>query len=368
MTKLFFALLTTLFITNDAWCMKRPRNETPDEQASKKICSSEPSYQYVPAEILLPAFIDLFKKNGRTSFKVDSSRSFKKGISWAKTIQNNICNISLINKDFYRQVNLPHNIRSIVNNADPTGCRRGYLANIRPLPAVKNYIQQSEKLHININVLTHDQIKKLVEAGADANYCCYFANSKYCYSVLMHTRSDYDKTALLLELGADPNMSNGVQGPSPFQYALFTKDIALLKLFLAHKPRLRHVKAAVQTKNDEIITLVLQDKNIPITELNEALVTIIVETFNLSHAKLLLDAGADPNTALLKAFTKFTISLYDFGYHSIARLILDMIDLLCTYGAYDDTLYAAALAKNAPQQLIDSLEKGRRIMVEKKRK
>lgn len=350
MTKLLFTLLTTLFINNPLLCMKRPRTETSEEQTSKKICSLDPSKQYLPTDIIISTFIE----------------SFKTGVNNSKTIQNNIHNVSLVNKDFYHQVNLPHNIREIINNAGHRLCRV-FLANTLTLPAVKNYVQQSENLHTKINLLTHDQIKKLVCAGADVNYCCCLDVSKYSYPVLMHTRNDYDKTALLLELGADPDMSNGHENvPTPFQYALVTEDINLIKLFLAHKPRLKYLKTAVQTKNDEIITLILEDKNISIPELNEALETIIRKTFNLSHARLLLDAGADPTLALKSfSFRQDRILRFHKLLHILDRFTLDMIDLLCTYGAYNDVLYQDLRINRAPQQLIDSLEKGRRAFLEK---
>lgn len=364
MNKYVFTLIAIVTINNYALCMKRPRNEVSDEQPSKKICSFEqPSEQHLPTEILISAFINSFKiKNPYTPRNVD----------YPKKIQNNIHNASLVNKDFYRQVNLPRNIRSIINLADHAHPCRGFLVNRLTLPAAKSYVQQSEKLHTNINLLTHDKIRELVSAGADVNYCCCAKDSKYCYPVLMHTRGDYGKTTLLLELGADSNMTNGHPGiPSPFQYALSTENIDLLKLYLVHQPRLKHLCIAIETKNDEIIALILLDKNIPLAELNKALETVMLKTFNLSHAKLLLDAGADPTLALNTLIPSRSLSSthHDmvrwYHYHRLDSFTLDIIDLLCTYGAYDSFLHADALNNEAPQKFIESLEKGRRIVVEK---
>lgn len=189
MTKLFFVLLTTLFINNYALCMKRPRNETPEEQPSKKICSSEqPSGQYLPTEdILVPILIS----------------SFKMGIYNTFTAQNNIHNMSLINKSFHHHINLPCNIRKILNNlyyANPY-CHALFTYSLT-LPSVKKYLRKSIKLFNCIRCLTPDKIKKLVRAGADVNYFDYLD------SILSRTHGDYDKTTLLLELGADPHFRN----------------------------------------------------------------------------------------------------------------------------------------------------------------
>lgn len=350
-------ILLAIITSNYAFCMKRPLNETPDEQASKKICSFEqPAKQYLPTEILISAFIN----------------SFKIGANFPRTVQNSILNGILVNKDFYRQINLPHNMRRIINFAEYTCLCPGFLANRLTLPAAKNYVQQSENLHTHINLLTHDQIRTLVSTGADVNYCSYDEDSKYSYPLLMHTRDDYGKTTLLLELGADSNITNGRFGvPSPFEYAVSTENIDLLKLYLAHHPRLKYLCTAIETKNDEIIALILLDKNIPLRELNKALNIVMRKTFNLSHAKLLLDAGADPTTALntianIKSFShRHDPMIRCYNQHTLDGLTLDMIDLLCTYGAYDSFLHTDALDNNAPQKFIDSLEKGRRIVVEK---
>jgi hypothetical protein len=140
--------------------MKRPRNEVSEEQISKKICSSKPSDQYLPTDILISTFIN--------SFKINSPYSFQPGVNNSKTIQNNIHNVSLVNKDFYHQVNLPHNMRKIINNVNYVRLCRGFLANSLTLPAVKNYVQQNEALEtIILKTFNLSHAKMLLDAGAN---------------------------------------------------------------------------------------------------------------------------------------------------------------------------------------------------------
>ena len=180
--------------------------------------------------------------------------------------------MSLLNKAHHSHINNPNTIRSIINSI-PIGAYnsrgaliRGNIMSPIKMTGITNYILQSETLCENINKINIDTIKKLVYNGADVNYF-HTQGSEEIFPPIYKIDKNYEKTKLLLELGFDINFNCRLEGP--LARAIRKQNIDMIKLFITYKPHYKYLIEAIQTKNPEIIQLILQQEDIPLEKIKE---------------------------------------------------------------------------------------------------
>ncbi|HLC07615.1 MAG TPA: hypothetical protein VJJ26_05555 [Candidatus Babeliales bacterium] len=236
--------------------MKRPRTTAMITRSeSKKLCLPQSSDPFLPIEII------------EQNIRKEIVESFKFGNNTPKYMERTIKNIRAVNESWRTYFDEPNIIRTIISNASSIPCYRGLLAHSINLSSVKNYLNQSEELNCSIATIDRNKIKDLIKAGADINYCYQHAGKIVVFPILLMAQDDYDKTKLLLDLGADQNIACAL---TPLGFAMLINAIKFIQLFLEYHPRCKHVKEAIQTENLEIVQLILQQKDIPTEEIEIA--------------------------------------------------------------------------------------------------
>jgi hypothetical protein len=225
MNKTIISLL--LIFSNSIMCMKQQLSITPAPD--------------LPMEIMDLCCTDLYKS-------YDTPEKFHYG-----TIK-----MCLINKAFYSYTNNPITIRTIFNNAhiEPVYTRGTLVRLINIDDFAKSYIKQSEKLFDTIHTIDNDGIRHLVNTGADVNYADGLLRGVYDKCVIFKTQHNYEKTKLLLKLGADINTTSGTE--TPLKQAIRNQDIDMIKLLITYKPMVPCLKEAIKTKNPTILELILE--------------------------------------------------------------------------------------------------------------
>jgi hypothetical protein len=200
MNKIITVIVLTSIFPHHISCMKRPAPHL-EKQSVKKIKGDEKitSSPFLPIEILRSIVIDSLKDESLIP---------------PKSVQAKIQNICLISREFHQYISRPDIIRIIIGNASMYMSHlRGNFASHITTPAVQNYIEKSQALYNNINILTVEKMNLLIKEGADINYC-HFVFTKHNYTltnlyppILFKTQNDYVKSKLLLDLGANPTIS-----------------------------------------------------------------------------------------------------------------------------------------------------------------
>jgi len=175
--------------------------------------------------------------------------------------------------------------------------------------AVNGYEPDRIVDEMNKNTLLHllvratdveDELKLLIEAGADLNIKNLFGHTP------LGCATSPSAIKVLLDAGADPYLANN-KGEAPLHYAIYTKKNDLMEAFLNSNPS-RMTGLRIKTLHQDDTPL-----------------HIAAWTNNIKAAKLLIEAGANPNVLNLEYLTPL---------HCAAKANdPEMMDLLVKYGA-----------------------------------
>lgn len=273
--------------------------------------------------------------------------------------------ISLLNKEWYDYVNHPITTLNSINHlAKKSFLMNSIIAKEFLTPGSKNYIACSEKLFTT--TITAQEIKDLVTVGADLNYICSKGNQIYnifpIYLIACNRPIGTLQTAL--NLGVDINQRCRTSNWLPLEYAI-QKDLpTVVQLLLQYKPQQKHFHYAVTKRNIKIIDLLIQAGASP----DEGLSQLIHESNNffpqaehkkrIELLKYFLDKGANPTKNLLHLYEKTFDSIKI--QHLLEYDVPDELELLCSYGGYDEkALNSANIAKEKIDRMIELFEKNK---------
>lgn len=201
----------------------------------------------------------------------------------------------------------------------------------------------------------HDSARLLIAAGADVNQKIYSRwppaslenpDTLYPLSTLYGAAGanhDVVLTKLLLDAGADPN-----DGESLYHSL---ENPACARLLLEHGARIAESNAiyrAIDLEDDTALKLLLAHggapnepaRNPPLTDWGSPLGWAIYRRRPL-HAKVLLDAGADPSRATREGISLYRLAL-QFGLTEVAALLKTRTD---ASEISDDERFVAACAR-----------------------
>jgi hypothetical protein len=230
-------IIILLFITllpQSTHCMKRDRHR-PNNWHKRKVTTSpkktKVSQSIIQSEQELVLPIEIIEK-----ICIGLFRRYQNPLAVKATI-GQIC---AINKQFCACMYNPNFIRTILNNVAncPLFDWKASLANQIKTKPIQNYLLQSISLNLNIQSLDEDQIRESIRNGADINYCNSFVETgTLCEPILRKIENDYNKTKLLLELGANPYLTDrNDQFSSAFGRATKKGKSQLLELYISYYP------------------------------------------------------------------------------------------------------------------------------------
>lgn len=201
-----------------------------------------------------------------------------------KKIHDHIANMKGVSKKIKKYVESRPVTQAIINHLSHQK-HQDYLSEKIATAEMTNYFQKSNILHHKINYIGPRKIKALLEQGADINYF-----PRWKSPLLFKTLHNYNKTKLLLDHGANPNAI--YCGKTALQLMIEKNCFSMTKLLLTYNPDNKCLPVAAFYQNFRIINLVLQKKDIPASELNEALGVALQKKNNEETVKALVKAGA----------------------------------------------------------------------------
>lgn len=166
----------------------------------------------------------------------------------------------------------------------------------------------------------YDNVLKLLDTGASANAYTKDGDRAIFHAVKSGSR---EITKLLLERGADPNVSFEDATGSPLDFAAAGGDPEMVSLLISGKAKVNYKMRGAQTalhtacmqKESEqvaaIITILLQngaDAN-AVTHMGITPLMNAVEADNTSAVKILLQRGADPRIRNIKGKTALDLAV-----------------------------------------------------------
>jgi hypothetical protein len=256
--------------------------------------------------------------------------------------RNHIQKISVVNKNLYTLANSPHIIRDIISKLSHS-CDQYTVATTIATPGTKNYYEKTQLLH------------KRLQGG-------YRRKTKQQGGMLIPIfipviTADTKTISNLIDAGADINCM-ATTNQSSLQCAIKAENTELTELFLSYKPQNIHFADALNTENPTIIKLCLKHGNVTSDERNDALKTAI-EKKQKDTVQVLLDAGVNPSPQLHHAVLHALTHVADYFFYSDPAPSLEIITLMCLYGAYSlDAMELAITTKGCPQELKNLLEMG----------
>lgn len=165
-----------------------------------------------------------------------------------------------------------------------------------------------------------DNVKKLLDSGASANAYSPGGDRAIFHAVKSGSR---DITSLLLEHGADPNVSFEDATGSPLDFAAAGGDPEMVRLLIKnradvnYKMRGGHTAlhtACMQKESEQaraVITLLLQSgaEVNAVTHFGVTPLMNAVEADNTAAVKILLQRGADPHIRNIKGKTALDLAM-----------------------------------------------------------
>jgi hypothetical protein len=188
-------------------------------------------------------------------------------------------NMIRVNKELCAFVNRPDITRTIIGNVS-NHCNQHYVAQIIGTAGAQNYIMRSECFYNFDRKDYTSSVAQLIEQGADINYYPINGQSiRECnWSSACHDESPHNILRGVVhsyrEAHVPPLMAvRRKQGEiyTPLHLAIRAQNIPIIELILLHKPRIKCVLDAVNTRNPEIIELILQQEDIPLDEARKGL-------------------------------------------------------------------------------------------------
>jgi len=253
---------------------------------------------------------------------------------------------------------------------------------IETLPGIERYFGASIMLCQDILTINSEQTKEYLTMGADPNFCinkghtCDNVPAPLFNLATSSTDEDHKKIELLIEHGADVNIKqshpfmlsrNGasncclIQRPTPLAIALRWNNERVVQTMLKCNPKKLWAQEAFLTTNSTIKRLILDHPSLTKDDLDKGLQGALM-TQNQNDVALLLQKGADPNKYFLKTaertiehiFHPDRYQPYDERWFHIGSCHykmgkpndllnipipnLDLVNLLCQYGAHDESI------------------------------
>jgi len=187
-----------------------------------------------------------------------------------KEIHYHLMSMSLVCKDLYDYVNSPEITRTIVNTI--SNCRKqNFFSKKLDTPGMKNYLKKNSILYKYIgNNMGIKNANRLIRNGGDVHYQpILLTNNALQPPLLFKALNSYKKTTVVLNKGANINIR--FKNKTALQQSIEQNNVNLVKLLLKYNPQDLYLDLAIYYQNHKIINAILQQKNIPLEELNRAL-------------------------------------------------------------------------------------------------
>ena len=330
-TLIFFILITLfspqLLISAENKLVNNPQTKIPRKKASPStIPSSTPAQEKLKEELWKQLPDDTCKKIIYDHF-IDSI-SPQDSI---ETIAAYFDVMRTVDKRMRKITDDPATMRTIIANLSGNKDQNIIAKELSEyLPRARSYHDNSNSLHRYAYCMGQNKMGNLVKRGADANY---FPSQKR--PVLFAAGLNKNKLKCLLDNGA--NVDVIFNEKTILGKAIESKKYPIVQLLLSYNPKDKYLSAAILTKDNAIIKLILASPNIPVEQLNKGLF-IAIHSYNEEVTSLLLDAGADVNMHLHSAAQLYGKLMWG-GENEQTKALHNIIISLCQRGAWNPRTY-----------------------------
>jgi ankyrin repeat protein len=196
-------------------------------------------------------------------------------------------------------------------------------------PLLLKYYKNKEKLNLGEilnNAVDYDNIKLLLEKGANPNYADNYGRTRLIYSAMSSDRDseEYKTVKLLLENGANPNIADK-QGKTPLIWLMWrVGSVDIAEALIAHGAKINTKDMLGRTALLTLITMSYNDKNKILALLNFLLK--YKADFNSRDrngaSALLLALGHEQSTSVIKRLLELNQPVNIASKNNITPLML----------------------------------------------